>query len=315
YLIKDTSIVKEEKTAGMINQIPPTVRHFILNFEVKDYLPQISDALDYFFTEVIHPGDTLQVVTPVKTYKFRSEALSRLPPEKISEQLKAKLKVDIKEGNARFRTLMRDFYHLLEIRYPPDLEDLKHRQLFDICIQMRDLTDIQEKNVLQFADALKTLDGQKHVFLFYQKDVLPNYEFGDLEQMELLKPVSFDVSKIKQYYSDASVTVHFLFITKEPQAALHSMSQDDPVIFGQLRDLSGNIFGAFNEMAKATGGLTESTQNPAFALRQASEASRNYYLLYYRPQIYRADGGFRRIEVKVKGGRYRITHRSGYIAD
>jgi len=180
---------------------------------------------------------------------------------------------------------------------------------------MRDLTDIQEQNVLQFAEALKTLPGQKHVFLFYQKDVLPSYEFDDFEQMELLKPVSFDVSKIKQYYSDASVTVHFLFITKEPQAARHAMGQDTPVIFGRLQDQSGNIFGAFSEMAKATGGLTESTQNPAFALQQASEASRNYYLLYYQPQTYRADGKFRRIEVKVKGGRYRITHRSGYIAD
>ncbi|MBU1337777.1 MAG: hypothetical protein KKD56_01770 [Acidobacteria bacterium] len=75
------------------------------------------------------------------------------------------------------------------------------------------------------------------------------------------------------------------------------------------------IFALILVMAKATGGLTESTQNPAFALRQASEASRNYYLLYYRPQIYRVDGKFRRIEVKVKGGRYRITHRAGYIAD
>lgn len=316
YLIKDTNIIKEEKTAGQITQAaPPTVRHFLLNIEVKDYLPQISDALDYFFKEVIRPGDTLQVVTPLKTYRFRSEALTRLPPERISDQLKTKLKTDIKEGNTQFRTLMRDFYHLLETRYPPELAELKHRQLFDICKQMRDLTDILERNVLQFADTLKTLIGQKHVFLFYQKDVLPNYEFDDFEQMELLKPVSFDVSKIKQYYSDASVTVHFLFITKEPQAALHTMGQDAPVIFSRLQDMSGNIFGAFSEMAKATGGLTESTQNPAFALQQASEASRNYYLLFYQPRIYRADGKFKRIEVKIKSGNFRITHRAGYIAD
>jgi hypothetical protein len=68
-------------------------------------------------------------------------------------------------------------------------------------------------------------------------------------------------------------------------------------------------------MAAATGGLSESTANPGFAMRQAAQASGNYYLLYYRPLAYRADGGFRKIEVKVKGDGLRVFHRSGYIAD
>jgi hypothetical protein len=45
------------------------------------------------------------------------------------------------------------------------------------------------------------------------------------------------------------------------------------------------------------------------------EASENYYLLYYRPQAYRADGRFRTIKVRVKGRSYRVLHRSGYLAD
>jgi len=45
------------------------------------------------------------------------------------------------------------------------------------------------------------------------------------------------------------------------------------------------------------------------------EAIKNYYLLYYIPKNYRADGKFKKIEVKVKDKRYEVTHRSGYIAD
>jgi hypothetical protein len=48
---------------------------------------------------------------------------------------------------------------------------------------------------------------------------------------------------------------------------------------------------------------------------KAVQDSENYYLLYYSPKNYTADGKFKKITVKVKGQNYRITHRSGYIAD
>jgi hypothetical protein len=37
--------------------------------------------------------------------------------------------------------------------------------------------------------------------------------------------------------------------------------------------------------------------------------------LYCRPANYVADGRFHDISVKVKGGSYKLTCRSGYIAD
>jgi hypothetical protein len=50
-------------------------------------------------------------------------------------------------------------------------------------------------------------------------------------------------------------------------------------------------------------------------MRSAVAASENYYLLYYTPRDYKADGQFRSLQVKVKGGGYRMSHRLGYIAD
>jgi hypothetical protein len=58
-----------------------------------------------------------------------------------------------------------------------------------------------------------------------------------------------------------------------------------------------------------------STANLDAAMKSAVAASENYYLLYYAPRDYKADGTFRSLEVRVKGADYRTSHRQGYIAD
>jgi hypothetical protein len=255
------------------------------------------------------------VVTPVKTYRFKSEALSLVPRPRIAERLKDKLKTDIQLGNSQYRSLMRDFYRLEEEEYPAELAEVKENQLFDLATQMRDLKEVTEDRVMGFADTLKSLDGEKHVFLIFQKDVLPEHAFAEDKQMELFKPVGFDVGKIKRYFADASITVHCLYITKTPGFAQNPLNVGRPALAFRLQDLSADIYASFREMAAATGGLSESTTNPNFALRQAAEASSNYYLLYYRPVDYRADGRFQKIEIRVKGEGLKVTHRLGYIAD
>ncbi|MGZ7045537.1 MAG: hypothetical protein ACXVJK_04360 [Candidatus Aminicenantales bacterium] len=273
------------------------------------------DRLDFFFTGVLGPKDSLFVVTPAKTYKFHSEFLSRTPGRQIADRLKTILKADIQLGNSPYRRLMRDFYDLEDTEYPPELADVKETQLFDLARQMRDLTEVTEKQVIGFADTLKSLDGEKHVFLIFQRDVLPDHEFSADRQAELIKTVSFDVEKIKRHYSDASITVHCLYITKTPEFALHTMGQTGSVRASRLQDLSSDIYASFREMADATGGVSESTTNPDSALHQAAEASSHYYLLFYRPVNYRADGRFQKIEIKVRGEGLTVTHRMGYVAN
>ncbi len=82
-----------------------------------------------------------------------------------------------------------------------------------------------------------------------------------------------------------------------------------------MDDLSAKMYGAFQEMAEATGGISDSSSNIAASFERAAISSENYYLLYYSPKDYKADGEFKNIEVKIKGKNYRITHRAGYIAN
>lgn len=315
YLIRNKKVLKEEKSSSAAPSPSSGGRNFILCLDLKEYMPKIGTALDYFFAEVIAPGDSLSVVTPVKTYRFKPEALSRLKPGQIADALKSKLKKDVQEGNALYRTLMRDFYRLEDEEYPPDMIELKEMRLFEQALQIRDVTEISGKAVMAFADALESRAGEKHVFLIFQRDVLPNHPFSSERRMELLKPVNFNVEEIKRRYSDASITIHFLYITKTPAFALKPESTGLTTSAFGLPDLSSNIYAAFKDMAKATGGLTESTGNPDFGLRHAAEASNNYYLVCYRPANYQADGKFKKIEVRIKGDGLEVAHRMGYVAD
>jgi len=318
YLIKDKKVLREEKAAGSEPPRPHKASHYILFLELKEYIPQAGDALEYFFSDVLGPEDSLSVVTPVKTYKFHTEVLSSLSRRQVSGQLKAILKRDIQSGYSQYRRLIRDFYRLANEEYPAEQLDVKETKLFNLARQIRDLTEITESHVMRFADTLKSLDGEKHVFLMFQRDVMPIYEFTydkEARQAQLIKPVRFDVDKLKRYFSDAAITIHFLYITKTPGFAIQPMSQTGSVSESMLQDLSSDVYASFREMAAATGGLFESTTNPNFAMRQAAEASSNYYLLYYRPVNYRADGRFQTIEVRVKGEGLKVTHRVGYVAD
>ena len=119
------------------------------------------------------------------------------------------------------------------------------------------------------------------------------------------RETSFDVDKVKRAYADASVAIHFLFLT-EPLA---------PVIGVRFVESSDDIFNAFEQMAFATGGFITSSADPARAFQDALTAAENYYLIYYSPKNRTQDGKFRSIQVRVKTGSFRVIHRVGYFAD
>lgn len=126
-------------------------------------------------------------------------------------------------------------------------------------------------------------------------------------------------------FSDSLITINFIFVTKTDQYNLDGYRMNpaeqqpagpDPSTVGvHLVDQSEEIFGAFREMAHATGGISGSSANVAASFERAAVAAENYYLLYYTPKSYKSDGRFKSIEVRIKGKNYRINHRAGYIAD
>ena len=306
YLIKRTNIERvESPEKKQPVSAPQLSRHFLFQFEITDYLPKIKEALDEFFLNVILPGDTLIVVTPLKTYNLKEGAFSKLPREKMAELLDEKVHEDVVRGNAEYKSLIR------ELSSPLNSADLH----MNILRQLRDYKQFDEQGLLQTAEYLEGLEGQKHIFLFYQKEGIPISKNMDIfNKFELIKSVTFDEDRIREAFSDSSISVHFLYITKDNSTALDT-SDPRSMRNTEILDQSAPIYGAFKEMAQVTVGISEASANISWSFNQAVQASENFYLLYYSPQNYQSDGKFKKIKVTVKGQNYRLTHRSGYIAD
>jgi len=297
----------------------------------------MGEALNYFIQDVLVSGDNLQIVTPVKTYRLKSERLEILPKELIANKLKEILRRDAITGSFEYRNAVNDVARLAQELSPPqgrtefitgeytgmELDEMlsRYRNLVERLEQTR---SIDQKKLLEFAEILRNTEGQKYVFLFYQREYIPQISKKVLNQMmsanqskpdilvtltELFdfyrRDTPFDVDQAKQAYADSSVSIHFLFFTK-PARYIPGV---------HMEEHSEGIFNAFKEIAEASGGFTESSSNPVLLLQKAVDASENYYLLYYSPANYKRDGKFKKIKVKIKNGNYRISHRAGYFAN
>jgi VWFA-related protein len=313
YLIKKTTIEREEselaKEAAMQRFAPkPALRQFVLVFEVIDYSPYLDDVIDYFFDNVFAPEDNLAIVTPLNTYHMNNELFAEKPVQAVADELKSKLKKDIRMGNAEYKSIMRSI--------------ISGEATYIDYFRLKSMRRLEQEKVLEFAETLKKIEGQKNVFFLYQRDAIPgsNAPIGNLttsdylySSSELEKDIAFDVDKVKQAFSDSMISAHFIYIagTEQFQQSVLNMEPSGAI----TRDWSMHTFGALFEVAKATGGLTDTSANPAASFQKASDATENYYLLYYTPKDFVADGSFRNIKVKIKGKNYKVTHRAGYFAD
>lgn len=341
YLIEKTAVQREQvspilsKPQIQTLREPETKRQFILVFEVQDWLPKLGESIDYFFKDVIAPNDSLITITPRKTYSFNSEALKSMDKQQCADQLKSKLRKDIVASNALYHSIVRGVIEFLHEKVELDGDfEMKLMRVHNLYEEWMGLKYIEEVNLLKFAEFLKTIEGQKHVFLFYQREVLPQFSPRELQNLMRLwqsepgvygmlydlfvhfnRDVNLDETKINSAFSDASISNHFLYLTKiqnYEHDPTHMLPFEGNI---SLEDKSVNVYNSFRKLADATGGITEASSNASFIFRKAVDASENYYLLYYTPKDYKSDGRFRNIKVKVKGKNYRVLHRAGYLAD
>jgi len=316
YLISKKSVKREEseaEKAGIASTLAPDVsRFYVLLFELNEYLPKLGDAIDYFVQQVLLPGDVLQVVSPVKTYNFKPESFDLLPKDQIAAQLKSRLKKDLRLSSLDFKSLLKDYDDLVRL----ETEEMPLLQMkMTLINKMKRLKHYNEKRFEEFAEYLKKINGQKHIFFFYQKEMIPipaEIDMNSLDYFELMQTETPDTRRIERAFADSSITSHFVYVTK-PLADEEGERPSE--LGGAWMDSSAGIFSSFTEIAQATGGLVSSSSNAAAAFEETVEASENYYLLYYAPGTYQSDGKFKKIKVKVKNRRVTITHRSGYIAD
>jgi hypothetical protein len=325
YLVRKTNVARNE---GGGAAWPRTARLFVLLFEMTDYQPEVARAMDFFFDRVLEPQDELILMTPMKTYAMKSGTLTKISRAKAKSDLLAKVRSDVMIGSSEYLGLIREL--TLIMTGDNDLDD-KLQKYGETLSRLESLRYVDEKKLVDFARLLKSREGQKHVFFFYQKEVVPkinakeiqklmmenqdrpDIQLGLMEKFEFFKrDVTFDVSAVQKAFSDSSIAVHFLYLTRT-RIAMADVTQSRGAVLS-LEEQSEDVFSAFSEIARATGGLIDSSASAEQSFQRAVEASENYYLLYYRPRDYKPDGTFREIVVRVKGGGVRVSHRSGYFA-
>jgi VWFA-related protein len=347
YLVKRATIERREESK---KYLPETVRTFYLFFELTEYVPKMAEAIEDFVQNVLAPDDSLFVVTPLKTYQMKEQALALKSRAAIAAELLRLIEKDSQMGNSEFRSTLAELTNLakamsgairgsgerraaargvVQDQLTAGADGAEGMQLDEQIIYYSALLDkidilrqIDQTKLADFARLLKKQEGQKSVFLFYQREYIPQidpkliteymtyyqdnvYVYQALTNVykSLDWQMSFDVEKIKQLYSDASTSIHFLFLAT-PRENIEGV---------YFEEWSSDVFAAFREMAEATGGFFESSANPAPIFHNALQAAENYYLLYYSPRkVEETERVFRKIEVRVKKGGYRVLHRTGY---
>ncbi len=343
YLVKKRTIERREEKKRFAPEIS---RNFYLFFEISEYTSKLGDAVDYFIHNVIIPGDNLIIITPMATYRLTNSALIFKSKEELASQLKIMLKKDATMGYSEYRSEIRELVSLAKAISSADISEsgnsTKQIDSFsspqysdlpleynlmrysDILHRIENLRKVDQKKLLDFARLLRNKEGQKFVFLFYQREFTPQIEPGIIDRLMTVyqnqpaisrnitglfenfrRNTSFDVDLVKRAYADSSISIHFLFITT-PRKHI-------PGVY--FKEQSDDIYSAFKEMARATGGFFDSSANTEVLFKHAVEASENYYLLYYIPSNYKGDGQFKEIKVRVKNKKYKVIHRLGYIAN
>ena len=336
YEIRGAALERREERQAFR---PNTGRNFFLFFQVYKPDPKTGEGIDYFVRNVLRPGDDLTVVTSMKTYHLKKNLLAESSKERISEQLAELVRRDTLAGNMEYVGLLEELKRMVTGggigeggALQPDLglygdgswaEFLTHYR--DVRERLEKVRQLDSEKLLSFADYLKKTEGQKIVLVFYQREYMPmvdrkkyigRFESGEdflVEQdfkdlFDLYRRDSkIDTKTIQRTFSDASISIHFLYVTTAPEP----VSGLNP---SALEEHSEDVFSPFREMARATGGLAGSSSNPASLMKESATAVENYYLLYYKPSSPAADGKFRQIKVVVKNRSYRVLHRAGYFA-
>jgi VWFA-related protein len=329
YLVRGGAVKKREGATGA--PPPETHRNFVLLFQIAEYMPEIDKAVDLFFESVCRPGDAVDIVTPQRVLRLRNRIDSPEKVKKAQYEIKGKLRTDILVLSGAYRSIIDDMLAHLGAGDPEyarvDLESYRT----DLQ-RLEAMRWIDPERMTAFAADLKGRPGSKHVFLFYQREKVPQFSNQRLVEalnsndpeaamkiMELMSAYNHDSEidheAIQRAFSDASTDVHFLYVTRnrrDPQLDVENMGVLDGI---QMAESSAAIYRVFREIAAATGGTSAASANPAALLRQAAAASEDYYLVYYRPQDYRADGKFHKIGVTVKRTGLRVSHREGYFAE
>jgi VWFA-related protein len=178
------------------------------------------------------------------------------------------------------------------------------------------------ENFQRLATFLNSFPGRKNVIWFSESFPLIVADTFD-EQVDLQAARTLDIlaaARVALYPVDAGGAAPLELYSAGAQvpATVH-----DPAAMLNAQNASRNSDDyernanqiTMKRMAEQTGGKPFTNGNGlAKIIRQVAESSADFYTLSYTPTNGKMDGTYRKIDVNVAGGNYKLSYRRGYIA-
>jgi hypothetical protein len=326
-----------ERQEGSMDVMPNLSRQITLLFRLSDYNNKVAEGLDAFFKTGLLPGDTLEIQTPMKNYRLSPESLASKPRDVLAKELNELIRKDIVQGGMAYNSLMRDLKRIVRQigstgrtgldDTEADTDDgtsleMRLMNYADSLQKMELLRVLSEDGLVSFASKLKSRPGQKFVYYFFQREFRPEISSNTIDQLVMgnqdrpdilagiqtvfqmySRSITLDHQRLKEAFADSGAHFNFLFMNKQPEKISGVV----------MREQSEDIFKALSTIAQATGGIADTSQNPAASFKTTLNESENYYILYFQPASAAPPGTFMDVTVKVRSRDYRVVHRAGYL--
>jgi hypothetical protein len=344
YYIEKNQIVRREERKNFTLQ-PNATRHFYLVFQMLKYDPRLEDVMDDIFKNIIRPGDTLTLMTPLKVYALNQKALGTKPPAQISKEMRSFVRKDIESGSAEYNSIIKDLRRLIktiqtaagvagdqsQLEPEPDSDATMSNLGLEISLdryrtsleKLESLRFVDSQKFLGFADGLRKANGQKIVFFFYQREFRPEINSSVLNSIMSIyqedQNIQADLMELFQVYNrqtpiDAD-RISQAFADADICLHFLFMEMAAQYIFGtSMKEQSEDMFKAFKQISQATGGIFSTAIDLLAGFKSAAQASANYYLLCYTPAMYVPDGQFKTVQVGVKNRDLKLGSRLGYFS-
>lgn len=258
-------------------------RNFVLLFDILNYTREMGDAVTYFFNQVLAPNDQLIIYTPARAYGFSKNTLSK-PRGELIATMKEKLRGDSAACSSNYTIILNEMKDLAGAieggqtagvdaqagiknslnMYRQDMENL------------RTLRQVNESLLMKIVDMFKTQQGKNHLVMLYEAEFRPIPNKETLSRLRAIPEIAFivaelfasddqksplDAEKFIDIFGAGKVTLHFLYIKPKDK----SLVQD-------FKEHSADMYDVFTKIAKATGGIVETTANPEAALKSLVKA-------------------------------------------
>lgn len=320
-LVKGNEVVRMEG----LKKKPKVSRLFVFIFYIRRYSVRIDEAIDFFFDRVITPKDALIFFTPEKIYNLKGLALSRKPKHEIAGQMKTILRKDTMMGNNSYLERLKQLQEIVsELSEGTLLLGLssglsKYTTVLENLERMRFK---EQTKIIKFLLQQRKQKGKKFVYLFYEREVKPDFTTRDLqaykqrynsdaemliklqEMFELYKRGTvFNLKETGERFAGSGLLINFSNFKNTSIAPLRGVDENE---------YSEDVLGLFTQLARVTGGMVEHSSNPASFFYKAESFSRQFYTLRYVIPNPGKKKKFKKIIIKLKNKDYKVFHRSGY---